>query len=79
MGYYQYQLPPASRLIAFGHFRLQKQMPYPAKVNFLVQKLINLMSAGVAHPTTSCNYSLSYLIVLYVLDEAEVMFLPVEL
>ena len=68
MGYYQYQLPPASRLIAFGHFRLQKQMQCAAKVNFLVQKLINLMSAGVAHHTTSCDYSLSYLIVRYVLD-----------
>ena len=67
MGYYQYQLPPASRLIAFGHFRLLKQTQYPAKVIFLAQKLINLMSAGVAHPTTSCNYLLSYLIVYYVL------------
>ena len=68
MGYYLYHQPPASRLIAFGHFRFQKQMQYPAKVNFLVQKLINLMLAGVAHPTTSCNYSLSYLIVYHVLD-----------
>ena len=39
-------------------------MQYPAKVDFLVQELINLMSAGVAHPTTSCNYSLSYSVVV---------------